>query len=102
MAELPTKIKSKINWNRRALRRWPTAVWIDGEGRFAVLAHCRSLSIELHERRDDAEGTLKSISNQCGGACYNDHELIDLSLSQSRSDRKHEDFRWRRPEVFGG
>ncbi len=67
-----------------AERRYPEAVWIMGEGPFAVLAHCKSLKVTLHKTREDAERAKDWIDDMaCGGGCTNDHEIIDLNEHES-------------------
>ena len=62
-----------------AERRYSDAVWIMGEGRFAVLAHCGSLKVTLHKTREDAERAKDWIDDlACGGGCVKHHEIIDL------------------------
>lgn len=74
------KSARRANWLRRGQRLWPQAEWIDGDGPFAVLAYCRTLTIELHEDRESAEKAMMFIARAgCGGQCYADHELINLS-----------------------
>ncbi len=67
-----------------AERRFPDAAWIMGEGQYAVLAHCSSLTITLHKTREDAERNKGWIDDMaCGGGCANDHEIIDLNEHES-------------------
>ena len=57
-------------YNAMAKRRWKKAEWIDGEGPYAVLAHCRVLSISLHETQEAAEKSKQAIDRYgCGGDC---------------------------------
>jgi hypothetical protein len=78
------------------------AIWIEGDGPFATVAHCpstastygpfnttprrssRAETVQLHQRRADAERALSMIdSSGCGGSCHNDHEIVDLRQDQS-------------------
>jgi len=65
----------------RALAKcmWPRAVWVAGEGRYATLAHCDVLTVQLHQTREAAESALGMIDRTgCGGGCHRHHELIRL------------------------
>lgn len=60
---------------------WKRAVWVTGEGPFAVLAHCRVLSVTLHKTPEAAEAAKKTIdSTACGGACNGRHEIVEVCL----------------------
>ena len=68
-----------VDWLEQAKQRWPDAVWIVGNGPFALLAHCRDLSVSLWESRQDAEKSKLQIDQTgCGGRCQKDHEIKDL------------------------
>jgi len=59
-------------WGRRA-------AWVMGEGPFATLAWCRTLTVSLHrtlEAATEAKGYIDSTS--CGGVCTGRHEIIRL------------------------
>lgn len=78
MSDVQTTTATSI-WYRRAKKLWRRAVWIIGDGPFALLAHCRDLSISLHETLENAQSDLKAIDEgQCGGRCYGDHEIVDM------------------------
>ena len=63
-----------------AQRIWPQAEWITGEGPFALLAHCRVLTITLHQDLARAEQAKQRIDTFCcGGACSGCHELLELA-----------------------
>jgi hypothetical protein len=67
------------NWKTAAKRRWPKACWIAGSGRYASLAHCRELTIELFNSAPEAAKAKAQIdATGCGGRCYRQHEIIDL------------------------
>jgi len=69
-------------WRAEARRRWGSkAVWIDGDGQFALLAWCRVLTVTLWPTRAEAEKQKKVIDETaCGGGCTGNHEIIDLSI----------------------
>jgi hypothetical protein len=59
---------------------WPSAVWIKGEGSYAVLAHCKRLTVTLHDGADGALAAKRRIDDfGCGGRCVNEHEVIYLA-----------------------
>ena len=67
--------------NHHTLARciWPRAEWVSGDGPYATVAHCRVLTVELHETREAATKALTAIDRHaCGGRCYGQHELILL------------------------
>ena len=37
----------KASWHTKAKRLWPRAVWIDGEGQYAVVTPCRQVAVSL-------------------------------------------------------
>ena len=58
---------------------WSRAEWIAGDGPYATVAHCRVLTVELHQTREAAAKALEVIDQfACGGRCHGDHELILL------------------------
>lgn len=65
---------------RLARAIWRKAEWIHGNGRFALLAPCRVLTISLHESMEAAEIVKKTIDRTgCGGFCYRSaHRIVDL------------------------
>ncbi|GAB2474443.1 hypothetical protein [Xylanimonas ulmi] len=55
----------------------PRAVWVVGEGAYAVIAWCRVTTVSLHEELDSAEASKRLIDNHgCGGACRGAHEIV--------------------------
>jgi hypothetical protein len=61
---------AKCRWGRKA-------VWITGEGPFALLAHCRQLSITLWPTLEEARKKKAVIdSGGCGGMCLRIHEIV--------------------------
>jgi hypothetical protein len=64
---------------------WRRAVWVRGEGPYAVLAHCRSLTIALYADLEDAEYAKRLIDRTaCGGRCTGDHEIIRIDAGITR------------------
>ena len=66
----------------RALAKclWPRAAWIVGEGEFAVLAHCRALTVSLWADAAAAEESKLFIDrSKCGGLCRGAHEVVHLN-----------------------
>lgn len=64
----------------RALCEWPRAHWIAGEGEWALLAHCRVLTVSLHESREGAESDRAYIDQHgCGAVCYRSHDVVRLT-----------------------
>ena len=73
---------SEENWRAKAESRWGSqATWISGDGRFALLAPCRHLSVSLYDTREEAENAKVSLAEiRCGGGCNpSSHELVDLA-----------------------
>jgi len=73
----------KSKWQRQANRRWSKkAVWIHGDGPFAVLAWCGELSVTLWQTNEEAEQAKARIDGTgCGGRCVRHHEIVDMSES---------------------
>lgn len=68
-----------VTWQEQTRWEWPQALWIDGDGCFALLAHCKVLTISLHTRMSNARKWKSMIdSTGCGGGCQRDHEIINL------------------------
>jgi hypothetical protein len=69
---------------QKARKRWPKAEWIEGNGRYASLAHCQCLTVCLFETQAEAERAKRAIdSSGCGGRCYKHHEIVDLGDVES-------------------
>ncbi len=85
--EARIKVYSRHNCQRKhqsfaALAKciWRRAEWISGNGAYATLAHCRVLTVELHQTLDTARQAKAAIdSTACGGRCYGRHELVQLA-----------------------
>ena len=68
-----------IPYGTQALRKWRKAEWIEGDGPFALLAHCDVLTISLHMTIESALKSKKFIDETgCGHACTGNHEIINL------------------------
>ena len=70
------------SWRREARKRWGRrAERIEGDGRFALLARCRVLTVTLWPTMDEAEKQKDFIDRTCcGGGCFGPgaHEIIAL------------------------
>ena len=67
-------------WNAIARCKLKYASWINGEGRYALLAWCKPLSVTLHETRESAEKDKAGIDKTaCGGNCVKNHVIWDLA-----------------------
>jgi len=73
----------------RARKRWPRAIWIDGDGPFACASFCRpGVTVTLWQTRADAEIVQRGIDETgCGGGCCNAHKIIDLNTGRGRARR---------------
>jgi hypothetical protein len=79
--------QAATNWNRRAWNRWRRARWIDGNGPFALLAHCEVLTVTLHETLEEAEKDKAAIKRTgCGARCLNAHEIVDMRERKTAAD----------------
>lgn len=67
-------------YNSTVKALYPHAEWTDGEGRYALLAHCGgSLTITLWTGLDDAKREKRELDDTgCGGGCSKCHEILDL------------------------
>jgi hypothetical protein len=72
---------ASVDYRKMAQRKWGRrAAWITGKGPFAVLAHCRVLTVTLWTSLEKAQAAKKQIDEHaCGGRCNRDHEIINLS-----------------------
>src|SRR5689334_14327070 len=83
----------RSRWHEQASRRWRGASWIVGDGPFAVVAHCRTVSVSLEETLEAARKQKQLIdTSACGGQCCKDHEIVDLR-QRRRNDAEQEAFR---------
>ena len=84
-------VKSTIDWNERAWRRWGKykPCWICGDGPIALLAWCRELSISLHASVESAEKNKVMIDKCCcGGCCNRQHEIVYMGTRQKHGRRQ--------------
>jgi hypothetical protein len=64
------------------------AEWINGEGPYAVLAHCRVLTVTLWKNLPAAEEAKRMIDGgACGGRCSGDHQIVELLKTRDRMKR---------------
>jgi hypothetical protein len=79
-------VATTSQWIRVARKRWGNRTYlIEGDGQYAVLAHCGLLSVVLHQTMEDAERAKTRIDQTaCGGRCHKDHEIINLAGRRSR------------------
>jgi hypothetical protein len=80
------------SWRTLAKCIWPRAVWVEGDGPYAVLAWCNSArqfagyhaacpSVSLHADVESAEDAKRRIDlGACGGMCNRRHEIIHLAM----------------------
>ncbi len=73
------------SWQTEAKRRWgKKAAWIHGDGQYALLAHCRVLTVTLWSTSAEAGESKREIDRYaCGGLCTGAHEIIDLGNNES-------------------
>jgi len=71
-----------MDYKAKAKRKWgKTAEWITGNGRYALLAHCRVLTVTLWPTMDAADKSKHQIDKYaCGGECNRNHEILDLEV----------------------
>ena len=70
-----------MTYHSKARKRWRKAEWINGEGRYAVLAWCRVLTVTLWPTVEKAEAAKREIDDTaCGGMCEMRHEIVDLDM----------------------
>ena len=73
-----------------AKRRWPKAEWIDGNGPWALLAHCGGLTVCLRQAKSEAEDQKAQIDKTgCGAHCSHEHghEIVFLELPSKTAKR---------------
>src|SRR5260370_809273 len=72
--------KSHRNYRGVAKCRWgKRPEWVEGEGPFALLAHCRVLTVTLWPTLEEAKNPKAEIdASGCGGSCYKRHEIVNL------------------------
>ncbi len=88
-----------LTWRAFAECAWPGAAWIEGEGRWASVAWCRDLTVQLFDSLDDAIAAQDAIDRKaCGGACERRHELVELVIPAAPVTRCT---RYAVPEIIG-
>lgn len=59
----------------------PRAVWISGEGPFALIAWCEVPTVSLHETIELAERAKERIDcSACGHICHGKHVIVRIQL----------------------
>jgi len=86
---------AQVDYRKLAQRKWGRrAEWITGKGPFAVLAHCRVLTVTLWTSLEKAQAAKKGIDDcACGGMCHKDHEIINLSSPNVKAQPRPRDER---------
>jgi hypothetical protein len=68
-----------------ARRRWPAAEWIIGDGHYASVARCGTVTVMLFATPTEAERAKVLIDRTgCGHACRGEHEITDLATEAAR------------------
>lgn len=71
--------KCHQGWRTYSRCRFPSAVWIIGNGPIAVLAWCDVLTVSLRDDMESATATLDWIArSRCGHACTGNHNVVDV------------------------
>jgi hypothetical protein len=88
-------LRNHRKWSAVAACIWRHAGWINGEGPWAVLAHCHEyLTITLHPTLEKAEHSKDLIDGgACGGKCSNAHEIVRLHDSLVRTKKEERSVR---------
>ncbi|MDA1278606.1 MAG: hypothetical protein O3B95_00980 [Chloroflexi bacterium] len=70
------------SWYAETRRRWAgKAEWLAGEGQYAVLEHCRVLTVHLYTTQIEAAQSKQLVDEAgCGLNCVGTHEMIDLDM----------------------
>lgn len=72
----------KTRWGKKA-------EWIEGDGQYALLAHCGVLTVSLHQTMESAEKDKKFIDTRaCGGSCVGHHEIVDLKNINEQQEQE--------------
>lgn len=86
MSNFPTYV-------HRARKAWPDAAWIIGDGRYASVARCGTLSVMLFRTPAEATQAQEFINTHgCGGDCLVDHRIVDPSPAHEVVDLRSEPF----------
>lgn len=68
------------DYRRAAKRIWKPVEWVHGDGPVALVAFCNVTTVTLWNDADDADASRSFIDRfGCGGRCYRDHAIVDLS-----------------------
>lgn len=60
-----------------------TAAWVRGHGRWALLAHCRTLTVSLHRSQPAACRSRRWLDRYgCGSECFGAHQIVRLRDDQ--------------------
>lgn len=84
----------KSSYQLRAGRKFRSAVWIEGDGPFALVAECRHLTVKLYPTEDRARAVMRSInSTGCGGQCWRGdaHYIYNLDTRKRLTSDDHID-----------
>ena len=74
------KTRDRFDYRKIAKKRWPKVVWIEGQGKYALVGYCRHVSITLHTTEKEAKSARRRINDiGCGEMCNNNHSIIKLS-----------------------
>lgn len=89
----------------KARRKWRRAEWIEGEGRFALLAHCRVLTVTLWGTAEAARKAMRELDEgACGGKCNMNHEVVDIDdgrvVAPDDSDIDRRDYLRKRKKLY--
>lgn len=77
-------------WATLAKCVWPRAYWIQGDGPYASVAHCRVLTIVLAQTAQGAQNAKALIDDMgCGGWCTARHEVVRLAIPRARNPHNH-------------
>lgn len=70
--------RSTYTWAKCAI---PRAVWVQGDGPYALIAWCKVPSVTLWHTYEEALKSKRLIDNDaCGSRCRNDHEIAYIDL----------------------
>lgn len=67
-------------YRAEAKRRWPKAIWTDGDAPYACVTRCRDTTVELFATLEAAEHAKQFIDDcGCGGRCCKAHQVVKLA-----------------------
>jgi hypothetical protein len=71
--------KLKVSCMEKAVKMFPDAACIAGNGQFAVVTHCRQTTVALWDNEEEAREAYNMIAKSgCCGKCTRDHRLIKM------------------------